>query len=260
MKEEDFLNLKNWFDDHVRSFYSDDPFIQQNIVLKKEHSIRVCENASIIAISENVDENNYQLTKVIALLHDIGRFEQICKYRTFKDSESENHATLGVKVLKRENIFSCLSVDDRKTILLAVAEHNRFRIKSVLDKRNLFHAKLIRDADKLDIYKVLTDHYITKEKKPNPARYMGLPDTPEYSPELVQEIFDNKIASVKYVRNCNDMNLTRLAWVFDMNFVESVRLLRERKYIDKLVATLPANDEIESLHSHLIEYMDSLLE
>ncbi|SFM29532.1 HD domain-containing protein [Methanolobus profundi] len=258
MKKEDHLVFRNWFDEYVRSFYSDDPLVQQNIILKEEHSIRVCENASLIALSEKVDETNYSLAMTIALFHDIGRFEQFSKYRTFRDTESENHATLGVKVLKREGVLSNISREDRRTILLAIAEHNRFMITGNLDERTLFHAKLIRDADKLDIYKVLVDQ--VNSNTTNPALYLGFPDTEEYSPEIVQEILDNKVASVKHVRTCNDMNLTRLAWVFDINFVETMKLLRERKYIDDLIATLPENDEILSLHAHLNEYMASVLE
>ena len=259
MDEESFNGLRSWFDTYVRSFYTNDNFIQQNITLKEEHSIRVCENAALIAASENVDEDDYYLAKTIALLHDVGRFEQISKYRTFKDSESENHAVLGVKVLKSANVLGSLPVDEQKIILLAIVNHNRFRIKGNFDKRTLFHAKLIRDADKLDIYKVLLDHYNIKHKIPNDALDLGLPDNPDYSPEIVKEILENKVASINHVRTCNDMNLTRLAWLFDMSFRETFRLVKKRGFIEKLIATLPENEEISSLHTHLSKYTDLVL-
>ncbi|SDG17291.1 HD domain-containing protein [Methanolobus vulcani] len=259
MDEEKFDELKTWFHNYVRSFYTDDSFIQQNVILKEEHSIRVCENASLIAASEKLDNNNYFLALTIALLHDVGRFEQISKYRTFKDSESENHAVLSVKVLKSAGILSNLPGNEQNIILLAIVNHNKFQIKGNLDEITLFHAKLIRDADKLDIYKVMLEHQNQKDKKSNPALDMELPDKHEYSPKLVEEIFENKIASIEHVKTCNDMNLTRLAWLFDLNFRETFLLVKEREFIDKLIAILPQNEEITSLQDHLNEYMDQIL-
>ncbi len=259
MKEEDFLKFRAWFYRYVQSFYSDDAFIQENIRLKEEHSIRVCENASLIAKSENLGNEEYYLVRAIALLHDIGRFEQFRKYRTFKDSESENHALLGVKILQTDGVLSGLPLEEQRIILTAIKNHNLLRIPDKLDKRTLFHSKLIRDADKMDIYKVLIDYHAIKGTSPNPALYLGFPDTPEYNRELLEDIFNNKVASVKKVKTCNDMNLTRLTWLFDLNFVETVRLVRKRGYINKLITTLPQNDEIDKLRTHLIEYMDSVL-
>ncbi|MDK2830864.1 MAG: hypothetical protein PWQ51_2157 [Methanolobus sp.] len=259
MDEEKFNELKTWFHNYVGSFYTDDSFIQLNVILKEEHSIRVCENASLIAASEKLDNNDYFLAKTIALLHDIGRFKQISKYRTFKDSDSENHAVLGVKVLKAEGILSNLPATEQKIILLAVVNHNRFRIKGNLDERTLLHAKLIRDADKLDIFKVLLEHHNQKDEIPNPALELGLPDKAEYSTVIVKELLQNKVASVSHVKTCNDMNLTRLAWLFDLNFRETFSLVKKHGFIDKLISTLPQNAEIEALRTHLNEYMDKML-
>jgi hypothetical protein len=88
---------------------------------------------------------------------------------------------------------------------------------------------------------------------------MELPDKHEYSPKLVEEIFENKIASIEHVKTCNDMNLTRLTWLFDLNFRETFLLVKEREFIDKLIAILPQNEEITSLQDHLNEYMDQIL-
>lgn len=259
MKKEDFLNLRTWFQNYVRSFYSEDTFISQNVRLKEVHSIRVCENASQIAISEEMDEENYYLALAIALLHDIGRFEQISRYRTFHDQRSENHALLGLKILISEGTLSFASQEEQHIILMAIKNHNLRNISGDLDGKALFHSRLVRDADKLDIYKILTDYYVTKAISPNPALEQGLPDVPGYSQYLIQDIFNNKIASTDGVRTCNDMKLTRLAWLFDLNFTETFRLVKERGYIEKVIAALPQNSEIDAVHAHLKKYMDSML-
>lgn len=259
MKKEDFLKLRFWFQDYVRSFYSEDPFITQNVLLKEEHSFKVCENASQIAISEKMDEENYYLALVIALLHDIGRFEQISRYRTFNDRISENHALLGVKILEAEGPLTFASAEERYIILMAIKNHNLRNISDDVDGKALLHARLIRDADKLDIYKILTDYHVTKAISPNPVLEHGLPDVPVYSRHLIQDIFNNKIASTDGVTTCNDMNLARLAWVFDLNFTETFRLVKEKGYIEKLIDTLPHNNEINAVQDHLQKYIDSML-
>jgi len=40
--------------------------------------------------------------EVIAWLHDIGRFEQFDRYRTFADAESENHAQIALRVIEKK--------------------------------------------------------------------------------------------------------------------------------------------------------------
>ncbi|MEZ5335274.1 MAG: HD domain-containing protein [Methanolobus sp.] len=260
MKENDFLFFKEWFSKYVSDFYSDDEFVNENIRLKEEHSIRVCENASLIALAENLDDANIYLAKTIALFHDIGRFEQFRKYRTFRDSDSENHALLGVKVLREENVLSILPGSEQKIILAAIANHNKRILPDIADKEILFHSQIIRDADKLDIYKILTDYFEVRKKSPNPALELELPDTPGYSSDLVGELFENRVAVMKNIKTCNDMNLARLAWVFDMNFAETLRLVREQKYIDKFISTLPQTEEIKMLEKHLESVIDAILE
>ena len=46
------------------------------------------------------------LAEIMALFHDIGRFEQYKQYRTFSDYRSEDHAALGVKVIKANRILN----------------------------------------------------------------------------------------------------------------------------------------------------------
>ncbi|WP_406657897.1 HD domain-containing protein [Methanolobus sp. ZRKC2] len=254
-----FQGFRKWFINYVNLFNSEDSFISQNIKLKEEHSLRVYENASLISKSEKLDESEQYLAMTIALFHDIGRFEQFRKYRTFKDSESENHALLGVRILKSANILSFLPSQEKEIIYAAISYHNLKDLPENLNKRCLFHSMLVRDADKLDIFKILDDYYKVKNTFPNPALESELPDIPEYSQYLIRDILSNKISSTVEARTCNDLKLARLAWVFDMNFTETLRLVLEKGYIDKTIAELPQNKEIDEVHAHLKNYMYSAL-
>jgi len=88
--------LKAWFEDYIRQFYSNDPIVQENMDLKAEHSRRVCEAIMDIGVSRDVSREDLCIAEASGLLHDIGRFEQYRRYRTFADYKSEDHAVLGV--------------------------------------------------------------------------------------------------------------------------------------------------------------------
>ncbi len=259
MEKDNYQYFRKWFSQYVRSFYSDDPYIAQNIELKEDHSLRVCQNASLICGSEQLPDDELYLAMTIALFHDIGRFEQFQKYRTFKDSESENHALLGVNILRFEKVLSPLPSEEQEIICTAISHHNAKKLPQNLDCECLFHCRLVRDADKLDILKVLDDHYSMKDKSPNPALELGLPDIPEYSHYMVDDILNNRISSTAGARTCNDLRLARLAWVFDMHFPETFRLVAEKGYIERTIAQLPQDPDIRRVRDHLNSYIGSVL-
>jgi len=228
MEKDTYQYFRKWFSQYVRSFYSDDPYIAQNIKLKEYHSLRVCQNASLICGSEQLPDDELYLAMTIALFHDIGRFEQFQKYRTFKDSESENHALLSVNILKSEKVLSSLTSEEQEMIFTAISHHNAKKLPQNLNRECLFHCRLVRDADKLDILKVLDDHYSIKDKSPNPALELGLPDIPEYSHYMVDDILNNRISSTAGVRTCNDLRLSRLAWSLICTSLRRFVLLRKK--------------------------------
>ena len=152
-----------------------------------------------------------------------------------------------------------LSPQDEEIVYAAISCHNLPKVPENPNQRCFFHSMILRDADKLDILKVMDDYYNEKDKFPNPALEMGLPDTPEYSRDLINDILNNRIASTAEARTCNDLRLTRLSWVFDMNFYETFRLLMEKEYIEKTIAKLPQNNEIEKVHDHLKKYVASMI-
>ncbi len=151
--------FKTWFAEYIRTFESGDPEYQRNIELKEAHTRRVC--LEILDIGNNLCLNgeDLHLAEVMALFHDIGRFEQYARYGTFYDLRSEDHAVLGVKVLRKTGVLEVLDQSTADLILRCVAYHNRAFLPEYESERCLFFARLLRDADKLDILRVVTDYY-----------------------------------------------------------------------------------------------------
>ncbi len=257
MRKDDLVFFYNFFDSHVKSFYSDDEFVQQNIILKEEHTRCVCREANMICGFLGLDDEKRYLVETSALFHDIGRFTQFARYKTFNDAASENHALLGVEVLKKTKILSRLLPEEHELILKAVELHNVYKIPEGLSEEELLFVKIVRDADKLDIFRVVTDYYAERFARPNPVMENYLPESLEYSMEIIDDIMNNRNSETKYIRTANDLRLFKLTWIFDVNFPVTLKAIKDKKYVEKTVAALPDTRDIKMVFQHLIDYLNT---
>jgi putative nucleotidyltransferase with HDIG domain len=255
MDQHELNDLKRLFTDYCRSFYSSDHEDQRNIVLKQEHTGRVCENIVQIARDLSLDDERVTLAEAVALYHDIGRFPQYRKFKTFKDSISVNHASLGAEVLIENNVLQSLPRHEQDIILRSVTLHNVYSLPVGLDRDMLLFLKLIRDADKLDIWRVAIEYYGQPEEGKASAAGLGLPDVPGYSPEILTALKNKQMVQISTLKTLNDFKLLQLAWIYDLNFASSLRVLESRQYIDGIAATLPRSEEISSALAALRGYV-----
>jgi len=239
MNREDLKNLKAWFSDYVERFYTDDPEDNCTIRIKEKHTERVCENIIMLG-------------KALGLS---GRFKQYAVYGTFNDMESENHAELGLKEMATHNVLTVCTREEKHWITKAIAHHNAASIPEDEDEKTLFYIRLLRDADKLDIWKVLTEYYKERDKHPNPVLEIGLPDTPACSPQILAAIRRGRLARIQDLRTLNDFKLLQISWVYDLNFVPSFRTVKTCEYIEQIEAALPHSKEITEAVSHAHDYV-----
>jgi len=246
MERIELERMKEWFSGYCRSFYTDSLEDNRNFALKEKHTGLVCTNMDILADSLTLHDNERLTAEAIALFHDVGRFEQYRRYSTFRDDISLNHATLGVRVLAEERVLENIAEEERQTIFRAVSFHNVFRIPAAIKERDLLYIRMIRDADKLDIWRLFAEFYGLPEAERASAAGLGFPDLPEYSRDLLQRLKHREMAHLSTLKTLNDFKLLQLSWVFDLNFPASFRLVLERGYIDRLAAALPTDGEVEN--------------
>jgi HD superfamily phosphohydrolase YqeK len=255
MKQDDLDFFKKWFSDYCKSFYSSDIEDQKNISLKEHHTFNVCKNIIEIAKELSLSDSQIILAEIIALFHDIGRFPQYIKYKTFRDSISVNHGLLGSQILLEKNILQNLCESEQEIIIQAVKFHNAFSTPKKKKKDIIFFVKLLRDADKLDIWRVFIEYYENPDENRSSAVGLGLPDTPEYSEDLLSCLYKKKIISLSKIKTLNDFKLLQLSWVYDLDFRSSFRLLIERNYLDRIISKLPQTEEILNVASILKEFV-----
>jgi len=251
----DLLNLRQWVLNYCRKFHSADENDQRNIALKETHIYRVA--ANMLSISGTVLRNRSKvmIAEAVGLLHDIGRFPQYAQYRTFKDSISVNHGRLGAEVIGHENILSSLPLNEQEVITDAVRFHNARSVPGNLGAETVFFLKMVRDADKLDIWRVFAEYYARDAAERESAAGLGLPDTPEYADAVLACLATQTVASLSSLKTLNDFKVMQLTWVYDLNFPASFRLASDQGYIDRIVATLPETDYVTQAISGLRRYM-----
>jgi HD superfamily phosphodiesterase len=239
-----YLSLcQAWFEEYASRFHSPNQEIEKNIALKLKHTIRVRDNISRIADSHPLNQKGAAMAEALALFHDVGRFEQLKQYGGF-DDRIKDHAALGIMVLNRAGILRGLPEGERHLLQRVIWLHNKYEIPETEKGDSLLFARLLRDADKLDILGIIVEHIEMRDSNPNKALDFGLGEKKGFSREAVDAISKGKMVRIAELRNLNDMRLMYLSWVFDINFPFTLSCIEERGYLEKLQIGLLQDREI----------------
>lgn len=246
-----------WFDSYVAGFYGDDAYVNANLGLKEEHTKRVCQEINYLADHLGLCETDRLLAEAIAIFHDVGRFQQFVEYRTYCDVRSINHNLLAVEILRQNNILETLEEGETRIIETAVKLHGTKRLDDDLGDEFALHAKLIRDADKLDIYRILQEYQ--KEYHANPENFMfeiEFPDELECTVKVFEAVINGELVDHAELRTLNDFRILQLGWVFDVNFIPTFERIRERGYLEEMCRYLTCGGKIEKVKKVVLDHVD----
>ncbi len=235
--------MHEWMASYMKSFYSDDAEVQQGILIKEKHTGYVTANCVELAKFLKLSTHDTQLAEIIGLFHDVGRFRQYSLYKTFNDADSEDHADLGIKVIDELNFFKELSAPDYDLVKFAIQNHNKKTVAPTDDERKNFFAKIIRDADKLDIYRVL-EPFLAQENADKMPKFIKGKARPDISPDFVENFVTGEQADYRKIRTNGDRKIVRLMWLYDINFSWTMQKIVERGFIEKIVSNLPMDERV----------------
>lgn len=255
-KIKDFSGYELVFNRYCHAFTKQTRANDPNIKLKKDHSLRVAEQARLLTEFEQFRAGPPFLARVAALFHDIGRFEQYTRYKTFKDSDSIDHARLGFKILAGQGFLDSLSVSDRRCVRLAVLFHNRHSLPSGLPRETAMVCKALRDADKLDIFPVMLS-YLEPGNTGNSVVTLGLSDEDEITPEILEQLKSRRLGAYSRMRYLNDFKLLICSWVYDLNFSFSRRRVLKQRYIQEIFEMLPARLDLRALKKRILKDLEN---
>ena len=231
-------------ENYIKSFYTEDRLVQEHIELKEQHTYLVAKYCRQLASHLALAEHDVILAEMIGLFHDIGRFRQFEIYKTFNDRKSENHSLLGLREIADLVLLENLSAEDLAVFKFAITNHNAIEIDSNGSERQQLFSKIIRDADKIDIYRVL-----------EPTLVQSSDDG--YSEIFAKAFLEGKQCDYTYMKTTEDRKLVRLLWLYNINYQWSMEQILSQGHFMKIAATLPENEitvaGIKKLKAYLTE-------
>ena len=227
-------------DAYVDTYREADGSLPVMMQLKRTHTAFVVKNAELIADGEGFTPEEREVALAAALLHDTGRYEQLRRFNTFRDSDSVDHAVFSHDIVKSLGWLDQVSGEVREVILKAVLYHNRRDLPPEIEQSNnptnrtLLGAAshTVRDADKLDIFRVLEDQVAHTDWKGDSRAFWNLAVSAPPNPVVVANIERGEPVDYQNIRSLSDFVLIQVGWMISgLHFATTRRLCRERNHL-----------------------------
>lgn len=271
-------NVINAFAEYVRNYDPSD----EKIKLKIDHTYRVAGLCQRIAESLGLSEPDVDIAWLLGMLHDIGRFEQIRCFGTFNDVQSVDHAEFGADLLFKEGLIRKFAEGyyeecelarsgneeaeqiiknnehhnkDTGLIEMAIRQHNKYRVKEDLTERQRMFCDILRDADKVDIFKVNADipmeiiYDVTTEELKNGV----------ITKEVLESFYKKETVLKSVRRSAVDHIVGHISLLFELVYKESYRQAREQGYVYKLLDFKSDVPEVNAEFGDMRKYVDEFL-
>lgn len=242
------------FQKYVSCYDADIPSIRMKII----HTYETMKCTTYLCDLLNLSDEDKSLAELIALLHDIGRFEQWIKYESFADYKTVDHALYSSELLFQDGLIREFIDDSAYDHLIrkAIEQHNRYQIEDGFDDRELLFIHLIRDADKLDNFRV------KEEEDIETTLYASIDEVNcEFiSEEIYEQMYHQKLIYGPTRVTHLDIWLSYIAFIFDLHFPESLQYIRENNWVNRSFDRLNPIDEktyqqYETLRKKTLEFV-----
>ena len=279
-------HIKKTFQEYTDRYDSTNPKIK----LKIDHTYRVANLCEQIAQSLELSAAEVDLAWLSGMLHDVGRFEQLRRYNTFSDAQSIDHARFAVELLYDEGLIvdyvpeistTELVADARtwrsmgganesptaqsedmplsdilQTLRIAIGEHSAYRIQKVLDERTRMFCQILRDADKIDIFRVICDTPMEEVYGFQTKDILRSAITPE-----VMQAFYEHHAVLRKLKKCPaDYIVAHGSLTFELVYPESLRIAKEQGYLKQMMSFQSENPDTAEIFEDLRKDLNGYLE
>ena len=241
--EEILKECRLGFEEYFQTLIITAPENQQRVEDIRAHSLRVVGNSLLLAkIILQTDEDK-RIAEVSALFHDLGKASMIVQGTESPINIQRDHASVSGKIIQQMEFFKELSTDLQLIILKSIENHNKPKLPKLDNEQQTLFARLLRDADKLDIYD--SSYRFLKEKYGiQPLMTLDLVSNGDVSEKIIKNIMAGKPALIEDMKSINDFKLCLMSMAFDLNFKYTFRIMSEKQYIQKIYETLPKRDQI----------------
>jgi putative nucleotidyltransferase with HDIG domain len=244
----DLEKAKNEFINYTNNYDLTDNHITRKIY----HSLRVMEISKKIAENLNLTQEQIELATLIGLLHDIARFEQRKRYGTYYDKKSIDHGDLAVELLEENNLIRLFIEDNKydKIIKTAIKNHNKYEIEP-LEGEELLQSKIIKDADKIDIFFQLAYKF---------AKNKEAIENSDISEYYIEQLKKGKCILRDADESAIDELVLITSFIYDIHFDYSLKFIKNEKYIEKMFEQFNFNKNTKNQVEEIIKIANDYLE
>ena len=244
-------DIKEYLKPFLSNQYKDDNYVLRNII----HAEKVVENILILADSLELSESEKNTAEVVALFHDIGRFWILLQEQS--ERQKYDHAQASVQYLITNHTFNSLDESVKENLIEVIQNHHLPETQKKDNSAVYFFMRLLRDADKLDLWRVTTDNLLNSKKRSLLARELELNDKLVVTESFCQNILEGGIARKNEIITFSDYLLYQMSWVFDLNFKKSFQLLNQRQYMRYYYDALPKNDLVFEIYRKIKIHLEN---
>lgn len=244
--------IQDWFRNYVDSFRvrGELPSLSE---MKRKHSYRVEAVGRRLVSSLNWEKDAADVGVAVSLLHDTGRFSQYRDFNTLYDGSSIDHGDRGYEELSRVFPRDLADGEGMNAIFQAVRWHNKKVLPEGIEDKYLPFCKLVRDADKIDVFKLVQEHIDNgRVEELLPRHTIDAPLTEE----VLREIEEFGRSSYKNVRSLADFLILQITWLLDINFAPSMKIIEEQGTVQKIVSQLPLTPRARNVLDGLLEKIE----
>jgi len=230
------------FEEFFQSLIIDSPENKRKFEDIRAHSLQVVNNSLLLAKFVLPTDEDKRIAELTALFHDAGRASMISK-NIEASVIQRDHAVVSGEIIQQMGFFQAIPADIQLVIIKSVLNHNKPKLPKLDNEQQSLYARLLRDADKLDIFD--SSYRFFKEKSGiQPAMTIDLLNNSEVSDKMIKSILAGKTCAIEDMKSINDYKLLLISMAFDLNFKYTFRIMSEKQYIQKIYETLPKRDQI----------------
>ncbi len=256
MTKEQFARIRGWFESYVADITPDDKKVADLIGLKRVHSEKVAGHCAAIARDEGFSGPDTRTAEALGILHDIGRFAQIVEFMTFNDTGSFNHGEYGAEIIGKSDVLAALNEPDRGRIHAGVRHHNARIVTGGLDSEALPFVNIIRDADKLDIYRVIAETIRNGDHEKHPEITLNIDMKGPPGAAALEQIRARETVSYENIKSLADFRLTELSWLYDINYRYTLRYIAENGILDEVTGSLPDDPAVNEVVREVKDFIE----
>ena len=255
MNEKSLADIQRWFNDYVDTFRSADGELLPMFQLKFDHSLAVAENARGIAADLGWPPGDVRTAEAIGILHDVGRFSQLHTFKTLSDRHSINHAEHSCEVIEQHGVLAGLAPDHRRLILDAIRNHNRIELPADLPASSLPFARLIRDADKVDIFEIFHDAVVNDRLGEHPELLVDMSADRPPNPDVIAYVRERRQCPFSMVKSINDFKLLQISWIYEIHYRPALTRIADRHVVERLARLLPDTPDVREIAASARQYL-----